>query len=351
MITLASPWVLLLLPLPLFVYVLIPPRQVTQVSVRVPFFSRISSRESSKSNLVHRLQSLIPAFAIWSLALLALARPQWLEPPIERQIPTRDLLLIVDLSGSMQQEDFADQNGNPIDRLTALKEVVGEFLIRRQGDRVGLVVFGNSPFLQIPFSTDLNLSRQLLNETRVGMAGPKTALGDAIGLGIQLFEHSDVPEKTIIALTDGNDNSSGVPPTEAARIAKDRGITIHTIGMGDPTTVGEEKLDTETLKAVATSSGGESFLALDRDQLENVYQRLDKIETKIVKTEGYQPKRDLFYWPFALAFLLSIGQAAGRILQQVWDSRSHSSTGPNVTARLRVNAQTFELESSIHEPR
>ena len=130
-----------------------------------------------------------------------------------------------------------------VNRLTAVKEVMGDFLACREGDRVGLVVFGNSPFLQVPFTTDLTLCRQLLDETDVGMAGPRTALGDAIGLGIRLFDNSDVPTKTIIALTDGNDTASSVPPVEASRIARDRDITIHTIAVGDPTTVGEEEID------------------------------------------------------------------------------------------------------------
>ena len=130
-----------------------------------------------------------------------------------------------------------------VDRLTAVREVLGEFLTEREGDRVGLVVFGNSPFLLAPFTTDLELSRQLLEETAVGMAGPRTAFGDAIGLGIRIFEDSTAPAKTMIVLTDGNDTSSSLPPAEAAKVARDREITIYTVAMGDPETVGEEKLD------------------------------------------------------------------------------------------------------------
>ena len=148
------------------------------------------------------------------------------------------------------------RRGDKVDRLTAVKEVLGEFLIRREGDRVGLVVFGDAPFLQVPFTTDLNLARQLLGETEIGMAGPRTAFGDAIGLGVHLFQKSDAPAKTIIALTDGNDTKSQVPPVEAARVAKEEGIRIHTVAIGDPTSVGEEKLDEDALRAVADSCGG-----------------------------------------------------------------------------------------------
>ncbi|MGB1130798.1 MAG: VWA domain-containing protein, partial [Haloferula sp.] len=155
---------------------------------------------------------------VWAFVVIALAKPQRIEPPIEKELPTRDLLLLIDLSTSMTKEDFTNAEGKPVDRLVAVKEVVGDFLGRRDGDRVGLVVFGSAAFLQVPFTTDLDLSRQLLDETAIGMAGPRTALGDAIGLGISLFEESEMETQTIIALTDGNDTDSKVPPVEAARI-------------------------------------------------------------------------------------------------------------------------------------
>ena len=211
--------------------------------------------------------------------LTALARPQWLEPPVTREVPTRNLLLLVDLSGSMRQEDFTNAAGAKVDRLSAVKEVLGAFLVRCEGDRVGLVVFGDAPFLQAPFSTDLSLSRRLLDETAIGMAGPCTAFGDAVGLGVTLFDQSDAPAKTIIALTDGNDTASQVPPVEAARVARQRDIRIHTVAIGDPTTMGEEKLDADTLRAVAQTSGGSYFFAADRQQLAGIYDELDQIET------------------------------------------------------------------------
>jgi Ca-activated chloride channel family protein len=272
--------------------------------------------------------------------LAALARPQYLERPIKRTIPTRDLLLLVDLSGSMQAEDFTDESGKSVDRLTAAKQVLGQFLKRREGDRVGLVVFGNSPFLQTPFTADLNLCQQLLNETAVGMAGPRTALGDAIGLGIQLFENSDVPTRTIIALTDGNDTDSAVPPAEAARIAKDRQITIHTVAMGDPATVGEEQLDEESLRAVSTATGGSYFLAMNRAELTGIYEQLDQIETRKVDTVSHRPRRELYFWPLAAALLISLAAHAFNLL-----ARHKPMPVVESRTRLRVNARTFELET------
>ncbi len=302
-------WIFALLPLPWLVRKYVPPRRVARIGVRVPFGRRIeacSNGESFVRSAARNSKSLVLPAVIWLLMVTAMARPQWLQPPITRDVPTRDLLLLVDLSGSMQAEDFTNAAGEKVDRLTAVKEVLGEFLVRRKGDRVGLVVFGDAPFLQAPFSTDLDLSRQLLDETAIGMAGPSTALGDAIGLGINLFDKSDAPAKTIIALTDGNDTKSQVPPTEAARIAKEKEIRVHTVAIGDPTTVGEEKLDEETLRAVAKSSGGSYFFAGDRQQLAGIYDQLDKIETREVTVVSHQPRSDLFYWPLLLALLVSM---------------------------------------------
>src|SRR5262249_14305415 len=147
---------------------------------------------------------------------LALARPQWLEPPVTRTLPSRDLMLAVDLSGSMETKDFTAPDGKKVDRLTAVKAVLDDFLSRRKGDRVGLIVSGSAAFVQAPFTDDLDVCRELLSETSVRMAGPKTALGDAIGLAITRFEKSNTPQRVLIALTDGNDTGSRVPPERAA---------------------------------------------------------------------------------------------------------------------------------------
>lgn len=341
MLTLAHAWLLTLLPLPLIVRRLAPPRVATTPAVRVPFLDRLKAAGADDATAKSESQ-LIPVvfrWMVWGFLVIALARPQFLEPPIERTIPTRDLLLLVDLSGSMQAEDFADESGKSIDRLTAAKEVLGQFLQRRKGDRVGLVVFGNAPFLQTPFTTDLVLCRRLLDETAVGMAGPRTALGDAIGLGIQLFENSDVPTRTIIALTDGNDTDSAVPPSEAARIAKDRQITIHTVAMGDPSTVGEERLDEQSLRKVSDVTGGQYFLAMDRTELAGIYEQLDAIETRKVDTVSHRPRRDLYFWPLAGALFVSLAGFAWTVF------RKYQLMPPKESrTRLVVNARTFELE-------
>jgi Ca-activated chloride channel homolog len=341
MLTFAHLWIFALLPLPWLVRAILPPRRTARVAVRVPFGDRLRAATAgggSVSRVTKQASRQLVPMLVWLLVLTALARPEWIAAPLTKEIPTRDLLLLVDLSGSMRQEDFTNAAGKKVDRLTAVKEVLGDFLVRRDGDRVGLVVFGDAPFLQAPFSTDLSLSRQLLNETAIGMAGPRTAFGDAIGLGVTLFENSDAPAKTIIALTDGNDTASQVPPAEAARVAKQRGIRIHTVAIGDPTTVGEEKLDVETLRAVAQSSGGSYFFAGDRQELAGIYAELDKIETRQVKVISHRPRNDLFYWPLLAALVLSLTEKAVGNLRHGLATVAHSPVS------VRVDPLSGKLE-------
>lgn len=278
-----------------------------------PWYARVTdllnSSDSPRTNITPaQTKQLTLTWLIWALLVLALARPQLLEEPISRVTPTRDLLLIVDLSGSMEANDFTAPDGAKIDRLKAVKGVLDEFLERREGDRVGLIVFGNAPFVQVPFTQDLDACRILLEQTTVRMAGPRTVFGDAIGLGITQFENSEVDERVIIALTDGNDTGSKVPPAEAAKIAKDQDVTIHVVGVGDPTTTGEDQLDEAALETVASTTGGRYFHAADRDELESIYSELDKIDSREVQSESYRPRLDLFYWPLGLALVISLLQ-------------------------------------------
>ena len=320
MLTLSYPWVLVIILVPPFLRLLVPPYRESREAIRVPWFQRMAKllqQQPSTGAVVAKSSTpvLIFFWLLWALMALALARPQFLEPPLSRVTPTRDLMLLVDLSGSMDARDFTNSRGERTDRLAAVKEVLDEFLTRRAGDRVGLIVFGNAAFVQVPFTQDLEATRQLLDETAVRMAGPRTAFGDAIGLGITLFERSDVEFRVMIALTDGNDTGSKVPPPQAARIARDNGIVIHVIGVGDPTSTGEEKLDEEALTAVASTTGGRYFHAADRDQLEDIYTELDRIDTRPVEEETYRPRTDLFHWPLGAFMLLGLMFHAGLLLK------------------------------------
>ena len=217
-----------------------------------------------------------------------------------------DLMLLVDLSGSMEAEDFTNAKGDTVDRLSAVKEVLDDFLTDREGDRVGLVVFGTAAFVQVPFTQDLAATRLLLEEAQVRMAGPRTAFGDAIGLAITLFERSEVDERVMIVLTDGNDTGSRVPPDRAAGIAADQGVVIHTVAIGDPAAVGEQALDEAMLRAVAQATGGGFYRAEDRAEMEAIYAELDSLNPRQVETVSFRPRRDLFAWPLGAAVLLAV---------------------------------------------
>jgi Ca-activated chloride channel family protein len=331
MYTLSYPWLLLLILLPPLLRLIAPPYRESRQAIRVPWFQRMATllqQQPADGAVVaeSKFLTLLFFWVLWALIVVALARPQFLEPPVSRVIPTRDLMLLVDLSGSMEARDFTNLQGETVDRLTAVKEVLDEFLTRREGDRVGLIVFGNAAFVQVPFTQDLNATRLLLEETAVRMAGPRTAFGDAIGLGITLFERSEVEHRVMIALTDGNDTGSKVPPSQAARIARDNDIVIHVVGVGDPAATGEEKLDEEALTAVAATTGGRYFHAADRDELEEIYTELDRIDTREVEAETYRPRTDLFHWPLGAFLLLGLAFHGGLFVRHRRVARHESGT-------------------------
>jgi Ca-activated chloride channel family protein len=314
-ITIAYPWLFVLLPLPLLVAFFCPPHLESRHALQVPFLGRLSQltgnspkKGASVSHGVWGRKIILP-FA-WICVVLAMARPQWTEPPVSKHVPMRDLLLAVDLSGSMETKDFTDANGKATDRLTAVKQVLDDFLSKRNGDRVGLIFFGTAPFVQAPFTEDLSVCRQLLAEAQTKMAGPQTAFGDAIGLAITMFDRSDMKERVLIALTDGNDTASQVLPAKAAEIAKNKGIVIHTVSVGDPRAAGEQALDVPTLQGVAAETGGIYSAAGYRRQLDEIYKRLDALETREDKTVSHRPKRDIHYWPLGAAFVVTLAYHA-----------------------------------------
>ncbi len=329
-------WLAVLLPVPWILERILPPLTPGKAGVRVPFGSRL--RQAADQGMIQQLRKpLWIKWSIWLLLVLALMKPQRLLPPREKELPTRDLLLLVDLSGSMNQEDFQDEEGQTVNRLEAVKQVAGDFLERREGDRVGVVVFGDAPYVQVPFTTDVSLCRQLLEETQVGMAGPRTAFGDAIGLGLLQFQRSDAPSRTLIALTDGNDSASQVPPVEASRVARDQEVRIHCIAIGDPETVGEDPLDEQTLRSVAEESGGSYFFAADRDSLENIYTEIDQIETRDINLQRYRPKQDLFVWPVTVALFLGLISLGVQVKQK-------QTRAVRERCSLRVNPRTGTVE-------
>ena len=311
MLTFAHPWLALLLPLPWLVRRLLPAHHEHKAAVRVPFLQRLSSlvglQPGSGVAVARRpLSQWLVLSLAWLLIVVAITRPQWLGEPIVKELPMRDLLVAVDLSGSMEAQDFTDKNGKTVDRLTAVKQVLDTFFERRDGDRVGLILFGSAAFVQVPFTDDLDVVRELLDEAQIRMLGPRTMLGDAMGLAINLFERSEVEERILIVLTDGNDTGSLVPPERAAEIARDNGVVVYTVAIGDPAAAGEQALDEKTLKAIASITGGGYFHANDRQELEAIYTYLDEINPRQVETQSYRPLSELYHWPLAASMLLTL---------------------------------------------
>lgn len=311
MYQLDHPWLLALLPLPLLVWWLLPSYREETSSVRLPFFHEVAKASGlaptrgavvPRTNLLEKLVAPI----CWALVVLALARPQYVEPPIEKLQPARDLLLALDLSQSMDTRDFRTPSGAVVPRVEAVRAVVADFVKRRKTDRIGLIAFGDAPYPLVPFTLDHATVETMIANTLPGMAGPRTAVGDAIGLGIKMFEPSQAQEKLLILLTDGNDTASKMPPDRAAGIARDKGIVIDTVGIGDPAATGEDKLDIEALKKIAATTGGRYFFGQDQSQLADIYATLDRLTPSNAKTLSWRPRVELFYYPLGAALLLLI---------------------------------------------
>jgi Ca-activated chloride channel family protein len=308
MFELTYPWALLLLLLPLPMLFL-PPYKESRDSVKVPFFNKLvelSKQRPETGAMVlqrDRAQHFLVAF-MWLCLVIAAAKPQWIGAPIEQQKSGRDLMVAVDLSGSMTARDFTLPDGTRVDRLQAVKFVLAELAVQRPSDRLGLIVFGSAAYLQAPFTDDHQVWAQLLAETEIGMAGQSTMFGDAIGLAIKLFRESDSNNQVLIMLTDGNDTGSTVPPVDAAKVAAHYGIRIYTIAIGDPASVGEDALDVDTIARVSEVSGGQYFQALDRDQLDLAYRTIGDLEPELYESISFRPRQSLHWVPVAAALVL-----------------------------------------------
>ncbi|MDM9627483.1 VWA domain-containing protein [Rhizobium sp. S152] len=303
------PWLLILLPLPLVIWWILPAHRETSASVRLPFFKEVAGAAGvtpTAGSVVARRTwpQIIAETLAWCLVVLALARPQFVEPPIDKVEPQRDLMLALDLSQSMDTVDFTAPDGSSHARVDAVRTVVADFVEKRKGDRIGLIAFGDAPYPLVPFTMDHRTVETVIAQTLPGMAGPRTSLGDAIGLAIKMFEKTTVPEKVLIILTDGNDTASKMPPAKAADIAKQKSVVIHTVGIGDPAATGEDKLDAATLQKVATDTGGRYFFGGDQMQLAAIYDVLDQITPENQKSLSWRPRIELFHWPLGAAIVV-----------------------------------------------
>jgi Ca-activated chloride channel family protein len=299
------------LPAPWLVWRCVPPHRDRTPALRFPFFRRIAEAAGAEprpgSVVLRRLRvQMLAAMVVWALVVVALARPERVGDPVEIEKAARDVVLAVDISGSMDTRDFEGADSSRLQRPDAVKRVVGRFVEARQGDRVALIVFGAKAFVQAPFTEDLRTVRALLDETEVGMAGPHTVLGDAIGLAIRTFEASEIERRLVILLSDGADTGSRMSPINAAEIAVQDGVTIFTVGVGDPDASGEDRVDLQALRDVAARAGGQFFFADDEAGLAEVYARIDAMAPREVETLSDHPRLPLAHLPLGIAALIAL---------------------------------------------
>jgi Ca-activated chloride channel family protein len=307
MLELSHSWALLLLPLPLLMR-LLPAYKQGRDSVKVPFFDKLvelsETRPQSGAMVVERKRmQMFLVGLMWVCLILAAAKPTWVGAPVEQEKSGRDLMVAVDLSGSMETKDFTLPDGTAVNRLSAIKYVLANADGQHDSDRLGLIVFGSAAYLQTPFTDDHTVWGQLLAETEIGMAGQSTVFGDAIGLAIKLFLDGDSDNRVLVILTDGNDTGSTVPPIDAAKVAATHDIRIYTIAIGDPTAVGEDALDLHTIERVSEVTGGRDFQALDRAQLAQASRIIAELEPELYETVSFRPRQSLHWVPVAVAVL------------------------------------------------
>lgn len=315
MISFAFPWAFALLPGPLLVWWLAPPHREQTPAIRIPFFRRVTQATNVEPYqgavvLTRSGLQMTAAVLIWVLSILALARPEQVGAPIEITRAARDVVLAIDISGSMDQRDFIAPDGERQQRLAGVRGVVRDFVQQREGDRMALIVFGSKAYVQAPLTEDLDTIVGLLDRTEVGMAGPHTALGDSIGLAIRTFEASDIEQRLMILLSDGGDTASRMSPVNAAEIARGKNVEIHTVAVGDPEATGEARVDLPTLKEIASRTGGEAFFANDQNALAGVYDRINDLAPRDTETLSYRPRRSLTWWPLLAAVLIGLASIA-----------------------------------------
>ncbi len=318
MFSLAWPWALLAMPLPFLIWKLMPESSVTdEAGLRVPSlaqFSMLRGRSQSEQFLNWRVWVAILA---WILLVLAAARPERIGDELDVPVSGRNLMLAVDLSGSMDQKDF-ELGNRRVDRLTATKAVASDFIRRREGDRIGLILFGERAYLQVPLTLDRETVNVLLMEAFIGLAGEKTAIGDAITLAVKRVydQQVDAGDQVLVLLTDGANTAGEVEPLKAAELASQIGLRIYTIGIGAEqlevnSLIGGRRrinpsadLDEETLTGIAELTGGRYFRATDTATLQDIYRLVDELEPVEEPEAGFRPVKSRYFWPLGAAMAL-----------------------------------------------
>ena len=306
------PWSAFFWFMPIFIRLIKPRVNLVRV-LRVPFYKRISDLPQTELYEGRKIKTFLFFLIIWSFFVLAAMRPQWVGDPTEIPISGRSVMLAVDLSGSMKEKDLK-LNGDAVTRLEIVKSVLRPFIERRKGDRLGLILFGSQAYLQTPLTFDIKTLTQMLEESELGLAGEKTAIGNAIGLAIKKMKDLADEEKVLILLTDGQNTAGEVSPEDAGLSAKETGIKIHTIGIGADeawvrTFFGKQKvnpsaeLDEFMLQSLSQKTGGNYFRARNKEELERIYEMIDEIEPIEKEKKIFRPRKALFFWPLGIGVL------------------------------------------------
>lgn len=322
------PLVLLALPLPVLIYYLLPTRsQYRQAALRVPALDDFRLGTAAPAEIRPRRWRQLLSLLAWVLLVLASSRPQWLGETVATPLSGRDLMMAVDLSDSMRTADFKIE-GDQVNRLQATKRVASKFIERRRGDRLGLILFGSQAYLQAPLTFDSKTVNRLLREAAIGLAGERTAIGDAIGLALKRLDLESDNSRVLILMTDGANTAGEVTPIKAAQLAAERDLKIYTIGIGadeqiETTWFGlrrvnpSTQLDEKTLREIARVSGGAYFRARDSEELEKIYRLLDELEPMPRDRQNLRAVEELFVWPLALALLLAATLPAPQVWQRL----------------------------------
>ncbi len=297
---------LALIPLPLL-WLLASKRKSTQTSLTVPFFAQLEENNLLTGEQTQINKQSLLLWLAWLCLILAAMKPIWIDDGIKLPIKGRDIMLAIDLSGSMRHTDFT-LNGRRVTRLAVVKNAAQKFIKARKYDRLGLVVFGSNAFLYSPLTFDKSLLLEYLNDAQINMAGQNTAIGDAILLAIEHFinnKKQSAEKRTLILLTDGENTAGSIKPNEASELASQENIKIYTIGMGKKRDFFSRGIDEATLKNIAKTTNGEYFRAANSNSLNKVYRDIDRLEQKKIENKIYRPRHDLFYYPLT-AFLLTL---------------------------------------------
>jgi len=320
MLQFAWPWLFATLPLPWLLRALLPAAATNREgSLYVPFAVNLPASDASTAQPGWQWSRWL-LLLIWLLLVTAAARPQWLGDIVQMQESGRSLILAMDVSGSMETNDL-DPHNTKLSRLDVVKQIAGNFIRERRGDRIGLILFGSNAYLQAPLTFDRRTVHTLLEEAVIGIAGRETAIGNALGLGIKRLRQAPEGKAVLILLTDGANTAGVLSPRRAAELAAQAGLRIYTIGVGatempSPTLLGSPPinpsadLDEEMLQYIAEQTGGRYFRATDRHELSKIYTLLNQLEPVAGGSEIVRPVIERYPWPLGAALLLSFLLAA-----------------------------------------